>query len=232
VQVFSQHAGADGMLSRADFVKLVETEAKASLGKVWDAQKKEAPNGSDAATAAAQQSANAPDDGASSPKRVRALNAEELVLAEHTPLAKLVSGMVRLDATGRTPCVLVAIGKYNPVNLMHPHMFEVARKYIERHTTYGIIGGFMCPMHDKLVKNACRGDPKQAIPGRRRLDMCTIAVADSKWVDVGRWECVQQTGHLDYPEILHRMSDLFKSFFRGHPNCAGKEVRAWFIQAA
>ena len=211
--VFHEHA-KDGLLAKEDFLKLVDTEAKSSLGDVWPAKDQE------------HESTTASPVSPSSSTLRRHFSSEEQSLAKETPLHKLVNGMKRLNGTGRTPLVLIAIGKYNPVNLMHPHMFNVAKRYLEKHTDYGVIGGFMCPMHDKLVKNACRGDVRQAIPGRRRLDMCQIAVAESKWIDVGRWEIVQKTGHLDYPEILHRMSDLFKTYFQNHPNCAdGKEVR-------
>ena len=215
--VFHEHA-VDGALARSDFLKLVQTEANSSLGDVWEVNTSSTDegNGTTARPSVAQ-----------SPRR--RFTTEEQSLAKHTPLTKLLHGMKRLNNTGRTPLVLIAIGKYNPVNLMHPHMFEVARQYLERHTHYGVVGGFMCPMHDKLVKNACRGDVRQAIPGRRRLDMCQIATSESSWVDVGRWEIVQKTGHLDYPEILHRMSDLFKTFFQDHQNCAGgKLVRFGF----
>ena len=216
-EVFNAHA-VDGVVTKDDFVKLVNTEIKSSLGKVWVAGGDTDDDG-DGTTAEGH-----------SKMRKRPFSSEELSLAKDTPLTKLVANMKRINNTGRTPCVLVGIGKYNPVNQMHLHCFNVARQYLERHTKYGIIGGYMCPMHDKLVKNACRGDPRQAIPGRRRLDMCQIATANHKWVDVGRWEIVQKTGHLDYPEILHRMSDLFKTFFQDHPNCAdGKKVHTMYL---
>jgi nicotinamide mononucleotide adenylyltransferase len=224
--VFLEHA-VDGLLTRADFLKLVQTEANASLGDVWTTggQDGHGPDSSASGRSGATEDASeAAATAVRSPRRK--FSSEEQSLAKQTPLWKLVTGMKRLEGTERTPLVLVAIGKFNPVNLMHLHTFEVAKQYLERHTHYGVIGGYMCPMHDKLVRSACRGDVRQAIPGRRRLDMCQIATADSKWVDVGRWEIVQKTGHLDYPEILHRMSDLFKTFFQDHPNCADPGTKA------
>eukprot|EP00750_Incisomonas_marina_P009182 INCI15836.2.p1 GENE.INCI15836.2~~INCI15836.2.p1 ORF type:complete len:174 (+),score=19.50 INCI15836.2:470-991(+) len=131
--VFHEHA-VDGALARSDFLKLVQTEANSSLGDVWEVNTSSTDegNGTTARPSVAQ-----------SPRR--RFTTEEQSLAKHTPLTKLLHGMKRLNNTGRTPLVLIAIGKYNPVNLMHPHMFEVARQYLERHTHYGVVGGVHVP---------------------------------------------------------------------------------------
>ena len=66
-----------------------------------------------------------------------------------TPTAKLGAGLRRIAGTGRTPLVLVAFGALNPVHLNHLRMFQTARAFIERNTDFGVIGGYLCPAHDK-----------------------------------------------------------------------------------
>ena len=60
-----------------------------------------------------------------------------------TPTAKLGAGLKRIEGTGRTPLVLVAFGALNPVHLNHLRMFQTARAYIEAHTDFGVIGGYV-----------------------------------------------------------------------------------------
>lgn len=119
-----------------------------------------------------------------------------------TPTGKLATGLRRIAGTGRVPLVLVAFGALNPVHLNHLRMFQTARAFIERNTEFGVIGGYLCPAHDKYVRSKCRADSSQAIPAKHRVRLCQLMVQDSSWIDCNRWEVTRNTGFLDYPTVL------------------------------
>lgn len=127
------------------------------------------------------------------------------------PTRKIAPNLKRLRAqllqSGRkaddkVPLVLVSVGKFNPVHLIHIHMFEVAKHYLERHTNFAVVGGLICPSHDKFVRAECRGTVCTAIPARRRAAMCRVLTSSSSWIDVCRWEITRTCGFLDFPAVL------------------------------
>ena len=127
------------------------------------------------------------------------------------PTRKIAPNLKRLHSqllqSGRkvddkVPLVLVSVGKYNPVHLIHIHMFEVAKHYLERHTNFAVVGGLICPSHDKFVRSECRGNLASAIPARRRAAMCRVLTRASSWIDVCRWEITRTCGFLDFPAVL------------------------------
>lgn len=125
-----------------------------------------------------------------------------------TPTGKIKRGLERLKGTGRTPVVLVSWGAFNPIHLNHIRMFQCARSMLETQTSFGVVGGFICPAHDKFVRSKCRSNVEQAIPARHRARMCEAMVHSSSWIDVDRWEVTRDTGFLDYPCVLEHVRDF------------------------
>ena len=127
-----------------------------------------------------------------------------------TPINKIIRGLERLEGTGRTGVVLVSWGAFNPIHLNHVRMFQCARKMLEAKTSFGVVGGFICPAHDKFVRSKCRSNVNEAIPPRHRARMCEAMVQSSSWIDVDRWEVTRDTGFLDYPCVLEHVRDHLK----------------------
>ena len=124
-----------------------------------------------------------------------------------TPISKIKKGLERLKGTGRTGVVLVSWGAFNPIHLNHVRVFQCARKMLESKTSFGVVGGFICPAHDKFVRSKCRSNVNEAIPPRHRARMCEAMVQSSSWIDVDRWEVTRDTGFLDYPCVLEHIRD-------------------------
>ena len=132
-----------------------------------------------------------------------------------TPTNKIKKGLERLKGTGRTGVVLVSWGAFNPIHLNHIRLFQCARKMLEAKTSFGVVGGFICPAHDKFVRSKCRSNVQEAIPGLHRARMCETMVESSSWIDVDRWEVTRDTGFLDYPCVLEHVRDFLAGSLPG-----------------
>ena len=133
--------------------------------------------------------------------------------SDFTPTDKIVAGFRRIEGTGRVPLVLVACGPYNPIHLNDIRMFQTACRALEQDTSYGVVGGLICPFHQKYVEHMCRNHITQAIPARHRTRMAEALTKDSTWIDVSRWEVTRNTGFLDYPGVLEHVSSFLISKF-------------------
>src|SRR5262249_44168508 len=98
-----------------------------------------------------------------------------------TPLDRL-----RLPLTaGRRNVVLVFNGSFCPVHAGHLRMMELARQHLEGSLGWNVAGGYLMITHD----SACRRKlGEQACPAVHRARMCELAVADSGWLMVDRFQ--------------------------------------------
>ena len=142
-----------------------------------------------------------------------------------TPTAKIKRGLERLKGTGRTAVVLVSWGAFNPIHLNHIRMFQCARKMLEAKTSFGVVGGFICPAHDKFVRSKCRSNVNEAIPALHRARMCEAMVESSSWIDVDRWEVTRDTGFLDYPCVLEHVRDFLA------PSLPNQHIHVMYVRS-
>lgn len=133
-----------------------------------------------------------------------------------TPLKKIANNMHICVGSGRTPVVLVSVGAFNPAHLNHLRIFHLAKQHLELTQNYAVVGGFVCPSHDKFVTTKCRGRAHEAIPARHRVRMLEILFAGSSWIDVDRWEVTRRCGFLDYPAVLQHVQTLVTRTFGSH----------------
>ncbi|KAF2136461.1 uncharacterized protein K452DRAFT_292382 [Aplosporella prunicola CBS 121167] len=86
-----------------------------------------------------------------------------------------------LSDSGKTPLVLVACGSFSPITYLHLRIFEMARDWARYNTDFEVIGGFLSPVGDAYKKAGLAS-------ANHRVRMCELAVDDSPWVVVDKWE--------------------------------------------
>ena len=109
-----------------------------------------------------------------------------------TPLLKIsaqidivCSKYKQLDCSTRL-IVLIATGSFNPPHLMHVKMLESARKAMSSQLDTFVVGGFLCPSHDKYVQGKLTEE--EAFNSFHRCALCEVATQDSDWISVNRCE--------------------------------------------
>jgi len=124
--------------------------------------------------------------------------------------------LLAMKNEGRKQVILVGSGAYNPIHKMHLRNFYIARKYLEEHTTYEVLGGLVSPAHATEVRSKYRQRPREIIPPKHRLAMARKAVGDSTWLTVDPWEITRRRV-MDYLSVLDHVQTLFDSCFPGLP---------------
>lgn len=127
-------------------------------------------------------------------------------------VAQRIAEVPRAQLLGRTQVVLVGSGAYNPIHKRHLRMFYIARKYLEEHTEFGVLGGLVSPAHATEVRSRCRQRPKEIIPPKHRLAMARAAVGESSWITVDPWEITRRRV-MDYLSVLEHVQQLFLMCF-------------------
>eukprot|EP00938_MAST-03A_sp_MAST-3A-sp1_P001706 g1706.t1 len=136
-----------------------------------------------------------------------------------TPLKKISDNLFVMNGSSysdRTPVVLVSVGTFNLPHLNHKRIFHLGKKHLERDGKHAVVGGFVCPSHDKFVLTKCRGKAHEAIPARHRVRMLEILFRNSSWIDVDRWEVTRKCGFMDYPTVLEHISKVIRHSFGDH----------------
>lgn len=87
-------------------------------------------------------------------------------------------------ATGKTPVVIVSLGSFSPVTEMHTSLMDSCRKSVNEREPFEVIGGFMSPTHQKYGKASLA-------PMHDRLNMLSLVLQHSDWVQPEQWECSQ-----------------------------------------
>jgi nicotinic acid mononucleotide adenylyltransferase len=129
------------------------------------------------------------------------------------PHAKLVTNVQRLylqpgsenekkTKKKRKCAVLVTTGALNPVHRGHIEMLEVARRALaDQLPDCPVVAGFISPSHDLYVEPKCRRYGSHFWSATHRAAMVDLAIADSDWLDCGRWETAQTGYWPDFPEV-------------------------------
>jgi len=130
-----------------------------------------------------------------------------------TPLKKIGNNIQMFKGTGREPVVLVCVGAFNPAHLNNLRIFHLAKQHLELTKNMAVVGGLVCPSHDKFVLTKCRGRAYEAIPAQHRVRILEILFASSSWIDVDRWEVTRKCGFLDYPTVLQHVQTLVARTF-------------------
>ncbi|KAK7534998.1 uncharacterized protein J3D65DRAFT_432185 [Phyllosticta citribraziliensis] len=86
-----------------------------------------------------------------------------------------------LSDSGRTPLVLVACGSFSPITYLHLRIFEMALDWARYNTEFEVVGGYVSPVGDAYKKAGLA-------EARHRVRMCELAVEDSSWIAVDKWE--------------------------------------------
>lgn len=131
-------------------------------------------------------------------------------------VAQRIMELPRQRLLGRTQVILVGSGAYNPIHKLHLRMFYIARKYLEEHTEFDVLGGLISPHHATEVRSRCRQRPREIIPPRHRLAMARLAVGDSNWLTVDPWEITRRRT-MDYLSVLEHVQQLFETCFAELP---------------
>jgi nicotinic acid mononucleotide adenylyltransferase len=133
-----------------------------------------------------------------------------------TPLRKISDNLFVMNGSSysdRVPVVLVSVGTFNLPHLNHKRIFHLGKKHLEKDGKHAVVGGFVCPSHDKFVLTKCRGKAHEAIPARHRVRMLELLFKNSSWIDVDRWEVTRKCGFMDYPTVLEHISKTIRHSF-------------------
>ncbi|KAF4312596.1 putative nicotinamide mononucleotide adenylyl transferase protein [Botryosphaeria dothidea] len=90
-----------------------------------------------------------------------------------------------LSDSGRTPLVLVACGSFSPITYLHLRIFEMALDWVRYNTEFEVVGGYLSPVGDAYKKAGLAS-------ADHRIRMCDLAVEDSSWISVDRWEPIHK----------------------------------------
>lgn len=85
---------------------------------------------------------------------------------------------------GQQAVVIVACGSFSPPTLAHLRILEDARDALRAQGMH-VVGGFVSPVHAGYGK-------RSLVSMHHRVNMVSLAVADSDWIAVDAWECAQE----------------------------------------
>lgn len=96
--------------------------------------------------------------------------------------------------------ILVLTGAFSPIHLMHVQLLNNIKKDLEN-KGFNILGGYLSPAHDDYNKFGL-------LPAYDRVEMCEIAIKESDWIMVDKWEC-SQSGFVMQDQVLKHLQDMF-----------------------
>ena len=89
----------------------------------------------------------------------------------------------RIQASDRTPLVLIACGSFSPITFLHLRMFEMAADYARFNTDFEVVGAYLSCVGDAYKKTGL-------VKAEHRINMCSLAVQQSSWIGVDPWEAL------------------------------------------
>ena len=119
------------------------------------------------------------------------------------PTARL---RTRIQSSDRTPLVLIACGSFSPITFLHLRMFEMAADYARFNTSFEVVGAYLSCVGDAYKKTGL-------VKAEHRINMCSLAVAQSSWISVDPWEAL----HSEYLETA-KVLDHFEEEINGVRN--------------
>jgi len=100
----------------------------------------------------------------------------------------------RITSSTRTPLVLIACGSFSPITFLHLRMFEMAADYARFNTQFDVVGAYLSCVGDAYKKTGL-------VKAEHRINMCSLAVAQSSWISVDPWEALHEK-YLETAKVL------------------------------
>ncbi|KAH7032399.1 nicotinamide mononucleotide adenylyltransferase [Macrophomina phaseolina] len=120
-----------------------------------------------------------------------------------------------LSDSSRTPLVLVACGSFSPITYLHLRIFEMALDWVRYNTEFEVIGGYLSPVGDAYKKAGLASS-------EHRIRMCELAVEDSSWISVDKWEPLHKE-YLPTAKVLDHFDHELNEVRGGIEDYSGKK---------
>ncbi|KAK0345222.1 Nicotinamide/nicotinic acid mononucleotide adenylyltransferase 1 [Friedmanniomyces endolithicus] len=137
----------------------------------------------------------------------------DMTLADYTfPHARLRR---RITSPDRTPLVLIACGSFSPITFLHLRMFEMAADYARFNTEFEVVGAYLSCVGDAYKKTGL-------VKAEHRVNMCSLAVAQSSWLSVDPWEALHEE-YLETAKVLDHFHQEINVEMGGVETPAGRK---------
>ncbi|KAK0277090.1 Nicotinamide/nicotinic acid mononucleotide adenylyltransferase 1 [Friedmanniomyces endolithicus] len=137
----------------------------------------------------------------------------DMTLADYTfPHARLRR---RITSSDRTPLVLIACGSFSPITFLHLRMFEMAADYARFNTEFEVVGAYLSCVGDAYKKTGL-------VKAEHRVNMCSLAVAQSSWLSVDPWEALHEE-YLETAKVLDHFHQEINVEMGGVETPAGRK---------
>ncbi|KAL0487915.1 nicotinamide mononucleotide adenylyltransferase [Acrasis kona] len=125
--------------------------------------------------------------------------------------------------------VLVSTGSYSPIHKMHTEMLKVTAEFLERLPKCKVVGGYLSPCHDEYVSFKLQDN---AINAQHRINMCELAVKDTDWMCVDKWEINGPRLRM-FSEVVIKLSEFLSQglYKESHPDVYNNRdrIRVCFV---
>jgi len=93
-------------------------------------------------------------------------------------------------------------------------MFEEAKTKINVNEKAHVVAGFLSPSHDSYVNHKLHNTDFES--GYHRAKMIELAVKNSSWLSVHRWE-ISQSMFVDFPYVIRAIAEYIKKKYKATP---------------
>ncbi|KAK5125007.1 hypothetical protein LTR85_001197 [Meristemomyces frigidus] len=121
----------------------------------------------------------------------------------------------RITAPDRTPLVLIACGSFSPITFLHLRMFEMAADYARFNTQFEVVGAYLSCVGDAYKKSGL-------VKAEHRINMCSLAVAQSSWISVDPWEALHAE-YLETAKVLDHFNEEINEVIGGVETPTGRK---------
>jgi cytidylyltransferase-like protein len=111
---------------------------------------------------------------------VKALANDQEQLCDESGIAKVRHQIGLRGCSGKELAFVILSGSFNPVHTQHIRALDLTRKYVES-LGWAVVGGFLAPSSDAYVQGKLG---RKALPLRRRIALCELAIEGLDWVGV------------------------------------------------
>lgn len=106
---------------------------------------------------------------------------------------------------------LISTGGFSPFHDGHLKMLEVAYEKLKKENK-NIIGGYICPSHDKYVSNKYSGTA--ALNIEKRISIIENKIKDIEWLEVDRWEGMYNKYEVNFTESMYRLEKYLEKHLK------------------
>ncbi|KAK6437065.1 Nicotinamide/nicotinic acid mononucleotide adenylyltransferase 1 [Oleoguttula sp. CCFEE 5521] len=121
----------------------------------------------------------------------------------------------RIEDPNRTPLVLIACGSFSPLTFLHLRMFEMAADYARFNTEFEVVGAYLSCVGDAYKKTGL-------VKAEHRINMCSLAVAQSSWIAVDPWEALHSE-YLETAKVLDHFDHEINTVLDGVATPVGRK---------